>query len=441
MRHWLRKRPRKRNRSSPSHIKTSKKTKKPSPIESESDQSDQWSDAETVSSESASSVADTCRNENTTSSVLDTCNSVSRTISQSPVTPVVTKPITSMSSTQQNVSLVNQGVASSQVASVCDQTGTIMQNSFVQPPPSQQWVDYGAGFPQQSQQTVQNLPPNINLQAMPMPMSGTMQSMAPPPSPISDIDCLRIATMVKNLLKTEINQLVKQEVQIATNHLTRKIVSLQKSNDDLATQVRDLNGKVDDLEQYGRRMCIRISGIPEMQNENVNNLVMKVAGDIGANVTRHDIDRAHRVGRKDDSNIIGNVGEDDDITDEQAAETAVKTQIKSRDVIVKFTNSNARLEFLKGRKVLREIKSKVFINEDLTATRMKLAFQCRDLKRDRKSSVSKTWVFGGNVYVQDKGGAKYKILTLADLASFTTTNGRSAPAASQGNSSGTPMPV
>ena len=387
MRHWLRKRPRKRNRSSPSHIKTSKKIKKPSPIESESDQSDQWSDAETVSSESASSVAD--RNEklddsnissntksddydiipttnpiSTISSVLDTCNSVSRTISQSPVTPVVTKPITSMSSTQQNVSLVNQGVASSQVASVCDQTGTIMQNSFVQPPPSQQWVDYGAGFPQQSQQTVQNLPPNMNLQAMPMPMSGTMQSMAPPPSPISDIDCLRIATMVKNLLKTEINQLVKQEVQIATNHLTRKIVSLQKSNDDLATQVRDLNGKVDDLEQYGRRMCIRISGIPEMQNENVNNLVMKVAGDIGANVTRHDIDRAHRVGRKDDSNIIGNMGEDDDITDEQAAETAVKTQIKSRDVIVKFTNSNARLEFLKGRKVLREIKSKVFINED-----------------------------------------------------------------------------
>ena len=72
---------------------------------------------------------------------------------------------------------------------------------------------------------------------------------------------------------------------------------------------------------------------------------------------------------------------------------------------------------------------------------MKLAFQCRDLKRDRNSSVSKTWVFGGNVYVQDKGGAKYKILTLADLASFTTTNGQSAPAASQGNSSGTPMPV
>ena len=55
--------------------------------------------------------------------------------------------------------------------------------------------------------------------------------------------------------------------------------------------------------------------MPEMQDENVNDLVMKVAEEIHANVTRHDIDRAHRVGRKDDS--VKTDGRDDDFTDGQ----------------------------------------------------------------------------------------------------------------------------
>ena len=68
---------------------------------------------------------------------------------------------------------------------------------------------------------------------------------------------------------------------------------------------------------------------------------------------------------------------------------------------MKFTNSKARLEFLKGHKALREMKANILINEDLhvTASHMKLAFQWRGLKRDKNSSVSKTWVFGGNVFV------------------------------------------
>ena len=48
--------------------------------------------------------------------------------------------------------------------------------------------------------------------------------------------------MVQKLMRAHINQLVKYEVQQATNHLTKKVVTLKKSNDDLSTQVRDLNG-------------------------------------------------------------------------------------------------------------------------------------------------------------------------------------------------------
>ena len=408
MRFTVIKRPRKRNRSSPTNPRSNKKVKQP-----DTNDSDQWSDTETVSSDTENSVTDEQSNvcpdrislstsaatssseNNTINSIInstrfttDTCTAGPTVVSPVPVPAaavVITQPlITNMSTlTRPNDLLVNpeSGLSSSQMAS----TGTVIQETFSQPT----WETMVGATLNSTSNIYQICPPNMTVQSM--PMSGPM----PPSCPISDMDCLRIATIVQKLMRADINQLVKYEVQQATNHLTKKVVTLQKSNDDLSTQVRDLNGKVDDLEQYGRRMCIRISGVPEMQDENVNDLVMKIRDEIHANVTRHDIDRAHRVGRKDDSGKTD--GRDDDITDGQ--ETAAKTVSRSRDIIVKFTNSTARLEFLKGRKSLREMKANIFINEDLTASRMKLAFQCRDLKRDKNSSVSKTWVFGGNVFV------------------------------------------
>ena len=442
------KRPRKRNRSSPTNPRSNKKVKQP-----DTNDSDQWSDTETVSSISSdtensvtdeqsnvcpdrisltTSAATSSSENNTINSIInstrfttDTCTAGPTVVSPVPVLAaavVITQPlITNMSTlTRPNDLLVNPEYRHPKWLR------QELRQELSYKKPSLNLL----GETMVYQQHISNMPPNMTMQSM--PMSGPMPSSCP----ISDMDCLRIATMVQKLMRADINQLVKFEVQPATNHLTKKVVTLQKSNDDLSTQVRDLNGKVDDLEQYGRRMCIRISGVPEMQDENVNDLVMKVRDEIHANVTRHDIDRAHRVGRKDDSGKTD--GRDDDITDGQ--ETAAKTVSRSRDIIVKFTNSTARLEFLKGRKALREMKANIFINEDLTASRMKLAFQCRDLKRDKNSSVSKTWVFGGNVFVQDTGGVKHKILTLSDLNTFSAASGQ-APPAGQGNGPRNQMPA
>ena len=95
-------------------------------------------------------------------------------------------------------------------------TGTVIQETFSQPT----WGYNGGGFSQQYKQHISNLPPNMTMQSMPMP--GPMPSSCP----ISDMDCLRIATMVQKLMRADINQLVKYEVQQATNHLTKKVVTL-----------------------------------------------------------------------------------------------------------------------------------------------------------------------------------------------------------------------
>ena len=133
----------------------------------------------------------------------------------------------------------------------------------------------------------------------------------------------------------------------------------------------------------------------ETPNENINIVVGELITRLKLDVRPRDIDRMHRVGRP---NRVRDDG----------------TPIGPRDIIVKLCDSNARLQLLKGRKVLRDQKEKIFINEDLTAARMQLAFKCREHMRDKKSSVSKTWTFNGNVFVKDRTGKNFKIMKEGD---------------------------
>ena len=82
---------------------------------------------------------------------------------------------------------------------------------------------------------------------------------------------------------------------------------------------------------------------------------------------------------------------------------------------LKFRSSDARLELMKARKFCRERKLKIYINEDLTKTRKNLAFACRKLKKDAKSTVAKTWVYNGNVFIQDNDDNKVRVTTMEDL--------------------------
>ena len=54
---------------------------------------------------------------------------------------------------------------------------------------------------------------------------------------------------------------------------------------------------IDDLKQYSRRSCLRIGGIPETQNKNTDIIVWGLAKKLNVNVSMHDIDRSHQIGR------------------------------------------------------------------------------------------------------------------------------------------------
>ena len=54
--------------------------------------------------------------------------------------------------------------------------------------------------------------------------------------------------------------------------------------------------EIDRLEQYSRRDSVRVCGIAETDNENTNDIVVRVAKDMGVVISPNDISVSHRVG-------------------------------------------------------------------------------------------------------------------------------------------------
>ena len=139
--------------------------------------------------------------------------------------------------------------------------------------------------------------------------------------------------------------------------------------------------------------CLQISGIKEWADKNTDNLVLELAALINVDVTPSDIYRSHYVGLRKPAPSGG--------------------QIRPREIILLFNNSQARLDLLKGRKTQRQFKDSVFINEDLTKYRKHLAYQCRKLVKDNK--ITKTWVYNGNIFIEKHDGNKVKIINDREL--------------------------
>ena len=144
---------------------------------------------------------------------------------------------------------------------------------------------------------------------------------------------------------------------------------------------------MDDLEQYSRRSCIRISGIDEVTDENTDEIVLQLAKRLDVELNPSDIDRSHRVGARKSTSAADAIDTD-------------RQPILPREIIVKFKSYQLAYRFLKVGKPLRRNKEGIYINEDLTQTRKSLAYECRQLKQDRK--ISNTWVYNGNIFIAER---------------------------------------
>ena len=399
-----RRRSRKRNKSSPLVQTSPKKTKQyRSPRFIQSDSGSEIDKKSTTGIIEASSESES----EAESEVKFVSQSLLKTpaITEAKLNPDTTSsiPVSEADSTEANASTMQSPYYSQQT----------QQTQQSQP---DHGTPYNIGDSAQGSQSI-NQPGFINPMLLGTPMNmSNMMALHGPPSAIpampampglSEQDVIRIAAMMKQMLQQEITQLVDLKVNSATESLKSELKEVQDRCKKLEAEVKALQTRQDDTEQYSRRLCLRISGIRETENKDVQKIVLDFSNKVNANIDPTDIDRVHRVGR-----LVS------DASDRIGEHNGIRTR-RNRENIIKFTNSNARLRLLRGRAKLREDGVRdVFINEDLTPNRKILAYECRKLKKLNNTKVKKTWVYAGYPYILDPSGNKLKITSLSDLDEY-----------------------
>ena len=205
----------------------------------------------------------------------------------------------------------------------------------------------------------------------------------------------------ENSFKQAINLILHKEnfKNALAGVFASEIASLRK-------ELNDFKFKLDEMEQYSRRNCLKITGIPEEKNENTDKLVLNVINNLILNenndkITTKDISRSHRVGKFDPS------------------------RRKTRDIIVKFISYRERARVYANKKNLKSYNRNptkqtgpIFVNEALTSRRSELYGKTRQLVKRKK--IDSSWTYEGRIFVKLCGprGKKIVVNSLEDLACF-----------------------
>ena len=163
---------------------------------------------------------------------------------------------------------------------------------------------------------------------------------------------LLISDLEKNL-KTSF----ASEIEQLTKPLVDRVEALESKLSIYEEHLTEMENRLENAEQYSRRSCLRIFGVPLPENgdETSKNCLAKVKQvfkNLGVAVPDDCIDRAHRIGRVK-ANIDG---------------------VKQQAVIVKFRSWEKRVAVYKARKKLDNIN----VLLDLTPKRAKLFSAARE---------------------------------------------------------------
>ena len=182
------------------------------------------------------------------------------------------------------------------------------------------------------------------------------------------------------------------------DQLKLKIDQMEKSLKEKSNELQELAEAYDDLEQYGRRMSLRVYGIKESASvnddrEDTDKAVLDLCNDkLGANLTLNDIQRSHQTGPKGTNSAI----------------------------IFRFLSYRTRALVWRSRFRLKG--TNIFLSEDLTKRRNKLAYKACQLKRDK--IIADTYTTDGKVMIKPLRGPNdpmpkpVEVIRMADLEKY-----------------------
>lgn len=185
------------------------------------------------------------------------------------------------------------------------------------------------------------------------------------------------------------NMIAEQTAQIA--ECLKTIATVRQENLELKKQVNDLTTRLAEAEQYSRRNCVEIYGVPEVENENVLQMVKQVGSAVKFTIEDGMVDACHRLG-KNKSKKGGPPG---------IIVKFVRRFDKQRLLELKKLNKPE----LSARHIGMASDSPIYVNESLCFARRDLLKTVQEFKR--KHGYKYAWVKEGKIFLkkEDKGKA------------------------------------
>lgn len=207
-----------------------------------------------------------------------------------------------------------------------------------------------------------------------------------------------------NVLKlTDEMKDLKKSVQFISNQydkLLEEVIGLKvikATHEVMSNKIVSLENRVNELEQYSRGRNIEIKGVEESPNENLKQVVVKIANKLGeAEITEKDIDIVHRVGNMNNRS--------------------------PKDIIVQFKDRESRNKML-SKKKRRVVSSEVtggrnddtvYLNEHLTPFNKQLFWEAKI--KSKECNYRFVWSKDGKIFVRkNEKDRAYRIRNEEDL--------------------------
>ena len=211
-----------------------------------------------------------------------------------------------------------------------------------------------------------------------------------------DDDALEAA--ITRILKNDVFVgIIREQVKLAVDSA---VAARDAEIDSLREELAETRAQLNTLEQYSRRLCLDISGVPESAGEDTDRLVIDTAKLAGVDIAREDIDRSHRVGTTKPG--------------------------KSRTLVVRFAAYSKREALYGARRQLRqprpfegssvtaEAAKRIFVTDNLTRENQYILYKARQYRKEGR--LHSAWSDVGKLKARVREGSPTTVIhSLSDL--------------------------
>ena len=159
-----------------------------------------------------------------------------------------------------------------------------------------------------------------------------------------------------------------------------QLLVTRRVNDNLVKQNRILERKCAANEQYSRRECLEISGIPDsIPNNNLQETVLKIFNETGVTVNTRDVEACHRLNQKaNPKNVI--------------------IKLSKRKDVARVMNNKKKLKSMKPQIIDSPSGCKVYIYESLCKYYNYFSWKCKLLQT--RGSIQLFWLTNWSIRIR-----------------------------------------